>query len=187
MNKIYKVVWSKAKHCYVVTSELAKRNTKGCGTRSLRMAAVSLGVAAALMGGVGFATSVAYAAGASDNTFTVTTDKTSNVYGGIAAGSDPGTDYRGGWSSNNADDANSNTITISSGTLSGNVYGGYTYYGDASHNAVTISGGTISQWVYGGYSSSAKANNNSITVEGGIINVVTGGYSSFETKEERRR
>ena len=51
MNKIYKVVWSKAKHCYVVTSELAKRNTKGCGTRSLRMAAVSLGVAAALMGG----------------------------------------------------------------------------------------------------------------------------------------
>ncbi len=186
MNKIYKVVWSKAKHCYVVASELAKRNTKGCGARSLRMASVSMGVAAALLsigGHLLLGPSVAYAAGASDNTFTVTTDKTSNVYGGIATGSDPGTDYRGGWSSNNADDANSNTITISSGTLSGNVYGGYTYYGDASHNAVTISGGTISQWVYGGYSSSAKANNNSITVEGGIINVVTGGYSSFETKD----
>ncbi|MBQ6429454.1 MAG: ESPR domain-containing protein, partial [Acidaminococcaceae bacterium] len=41
MNKIYKVVWSKAKHCYVVTSELAKRNGKGCGARSLRMAAVT--------------------------------------------------------------------------------------------------------------------------------------------------
>ena len=52
MNKIYKVVWSKVKHCYVVTSELAKRQTKGCGARSLRMAAVSLGVAAALIGGV---------------------------------------------------------------------------------------------------------------------------------------
>ena len=51
MNKIYKVVWSKVKHCYVVTSELAKRNGKGCGARSLRMAAVTLGVAAALMGG----------------------------------------------------------------------------------------------------------------------------------------
>ena len=49
MNKIYKVVWSKAKHCYVVTSELAKRQTKGCGARSLRMATVSLGVAAALL------------------------------------------------------------------------------------------------------------------------------------------
>ena len=33
MNKIYKVVWSKVKHCYVVTSELAKRQTKGCGAR----------------------------------------------------------------------------------------------------------------------------------------------------------
>ena len=51
MNKIYKVVWSKAKHCYVVVSELAKQNTKGCGARNLRMAAVSLGVAAALLGG----------------------------------------------------------------------------------------------------------------------------------------
>ena len=53
MNKIYKVVWSKAKHCYVVASELAKRNTKGCGARSLRMAAVSMGVAAALICGFG--------------------------------------------------------------------------------------------------------------------------------------
>ena len=52
MNKIYKVVWSKVKHCYVVTSELAKRNGKGCGARSLRMAAVSVGVAAALLGSV---------------------------------------------------------------------------------------------------------------------------------------
>ena len=49
MNKIYKVVWSKVKHCYVVTSELAKRNGKGCGARSLRMATVSMGVAAALL------------------------------------------------------------------------------------------------------------------------------------------
>jgi len=61
MNKIYKVVWSKAKHCYIVTSELAKRNTKGCGARSLRMAAVSLGVAAMLIGNVGFVTPVAEA------------------------------------------------------------------------------------------------------------------------------
>ena len=53
MNKIYKVVWSKVKHCYVVTSELAKRNSKGCGVRSLRMAAVSMGMAAALIGGIG--------------------------------------------------------------------------------------------------------------------------------------
>ena len=52
MNKIYKVVWSKVKHCYVVTSEQAKRHGKGCGVRSVRMAAVSMGVAAALVGGI---------------------------------------------------------------------------------------------------------------------------------------
>ena len=28
MNKIYKVVWSKARNCYVVVSELAKRHGK---------------------------------------------------------------------------------------------------------------------------------------------------------------
>ncbi|WP_288273999.1 ESPR domain-containing protein [uncultured Acidaminococcus sp.] len=25
MNKIYKVIWSRVRHCYVVVSELAKR------------------------------------------------------------------------------------------------------------------------------------------------------------------
>lgn len=28
MNKIYKVIWSKTKQCYVAVSELAKRNGK---------------------------------------------------------------------------------------------------------------------------------------------------------------
>ena len=31
MNKIYKVIWNKAKNCYVVTSELAKSHGKGNG------------------------------------------------------------------------------------------------------------------------------------------------------------
>ena len=78
MNKIYKVVWSKVKHCYVVTSELAKRQTKGCGARSLRMATVSLGVAASLLcaGAVLpiFCPSVAEAAIASAGSTNVQTD-----------------------------------------------------------------------------------------------------------------
>ena len=28
MNSIYKVIWSKAKNCYVVASEIAKSHTK---------------------------------------------------------------------------------------------------------------------------------------------------------------
>lgn len=50
MNKIYKVIWSKAKHTYVVASEIAKGHTKGETTgRGLKKLAVALLVAAALL------------------------------------------------------------------------------------------------------------------------------------------
>ena len=34
MNKIYKVVWSKAKNAYVVVSEIAKSHSKPVSTKS---------------------------------------------------------------------------------------------------------------------------------------------------------
>ena len=46
MNKIFKVVWSKVKHCYVVVSEIAKNTTSG-GARCCRMGKVSLAAAMA--------------------------------------------------------------------------------------------------------------------------------------------
>ena len=50
MNKIYKVVWSKAKHTYVVASEIAKGHTKGETTgKGLKKLAAALLVAAALL------------------------------------------------------------------------------------------------------------------------------------------
>lgn len=51
MNKIYKVVWSKAKHAYVVTSEAARSHTKsasGKAVKAVLAATVGMGV---LMGG----------------------------------------------------------------------------------------------------------------------------------------
>ena len=51
MNKIYKVIWSKAKHTYVVASEIAKGHTKGETTgKGLKRLAAALLVAASLMG-----------------------------------------------------------------------------------------------------------------------------------------
>ena len=51
MNKIYKVIWSKAKHTYVVASEIAKGHTKGETTgKGLKKLAAALLVTAALMG-----------------------------------------------------------------------------------------------------------------------------------------
>ena len=60
MNKIYKIVWSKAKHDYVVTSEVARSRTKSASGKAVKAAlaaAVGMGV---LMGG--------YAADAADTT-----------------------------------------------------------------------------------------------------------------------
>lgn len=60
MNKIYKVVWSKARHAYVVTSEVAKSHTKSASGKAVKAAlaaAVGMGV---LMGG--------YTANAADTT-----------------------------------------------------------------------------------------------------------------------
>ena len=51
MNKIYKIVWSKAKHAYVVTSEVARSHTKSASGKAVKAAlaaAVGMGV---LMGG----------------------------------------------------------------------------------------------------------------------------------------
>ena len=53
MNRIYKLVWSKVKGCYVVASELAKSRKKGiCGAR-LRSASLVKSVALALALGAG--------------------------------------------------------------------------------------------------------------------------------------
>ena len=37
MNKIYKVIWSKARQCYVVASELARRKGKSRSSSILRL------------------------------------------------------------------------------------------------------------------------------------------------------
>lgn len=36
MNRIYKIVWSKAKNAYVVTSELAKNHTKSASGKAVK-------------------------------------------------------------------------------------------------------------------------------------------------------
>lgn len=62
MNKVYKVVWNRTKHCYVVVSELAKRagkNKSTCLTVAVK-AAAALGLGAVLL--MGSAGSEVYAA-----------------------------------------------------------------------------------------------------------------------------
>lgn len=62
MNKVYKVVWNRTKHCYVVVSELAKRAGKNKSTclTAAGKAAAALGLGAVLL--MGSAGSEAFAA-----------------------------------------------------------------------------------------------------------------------------
>ena len=60
MNKIYKVIWSKVRNCYVAVSEIAKRNGKSCtsvncgakANRGPAGVAISAAVGATLLAGV---------------------------------------------------------------------------------------------------------------------------------------
>lgn len=58
MNKAYKVIWSKARNCYVVVCELAKRHAKAPSVASVKGVVASVTAAAALsvmLGGYGVA------------------------------------------------------------------------------------------------------------------------------------
>ncbi|MBQ8919001.1 MAG: hypothetical protein IJ056_02685, partial [Acidaminococcaceae bacterium] len=193
MNKIYKVVWSKAKHCYVVTSELAKRNTKGCGARSLRMAAVSVGVAVALIGGVGFGSPVAEAAdpvisgsvtkgGATKNftqaNFTYESGGTTyqNDYG-------YGNMFFDGASATPPTEAQGYAVNITSAPDWRMFVGAGVPYGTVSGNSVTVNGDStkITQSVTGGSAwgeetgtKTSTVTKNSVTVNGGTIKSIYG-------------
>ena len=188
MNKIYKVIWSKTRNCYVAVSEIAKRNGKSCtsvncGARSLRMSAVALGVTAALFAGSScFGTPAAWAA-SSGNSVEVTTGNPDYVYGGYANSTAPPSGrIVGGYSTTVTDAADSNTVTIGGVNVNNRVFGGYSAGGNANLNNLTInSGATIGEQVFGGNSSDSgtgNANKNTVTINGGQFGAeVYGGYS----------
>ena len=208
MNKIYKVVWSKVKHCYVVTSELAKRQTKGCGARSLRMATVSLGVAASLLcaGAVlpVFGESVAEASevivtGCSGTNFTPagTMKFISSGYDSLAVPNDANAtilnlngnwtcvvDIAGHYVNESGVNASGITVNLNGPELSNDssnvaLYGARVGGGNATENHVTISTGTVKGVVAGGCSTDGSANSNSVEIQGGTFSTTTSAYSSL--------
>lgn len=69
MNKIFKVIWSKSRNCYVVASELAKGTSKSTSTGRMAKRAALAAVAALLLFPVGIGNS--YAAGITIGTATI--------------------------------------------------------------------------------------------------------------------
>lgn len=94
MNKIYKVIWSHVKQCYVVTSELAKahgRTSIGVGTSRLAVAALTAFVLTAGVTSVGLAADVNGVVKTDDGSLksvngVITYDINKNTNGQIALG-----------------------------------------------------------------------------------------------------
>ena len=63
MNKIYKVIWSKTRNCYVVVSELAKRNAKGGVSSPVKTARGLAALVLCACLAVGYGAPAAYADG----------------------------------------------------------------------------------------------------------------------------
>ncbi|MBR1661812.1 MAG: YadA-like family protein [Acidaminococcaceae bacterium] len=159
MNKIYKVIWSQTKNCYVVASELTKSHTKSNGARTARnvMARVFCGalLGTLLAGGVYMPAAQAavvtgdsinvgyYADGSSISTG-------SSAYGSIASG----------W----ANGANS-TISTGEGAV-GSIASGYAVYGGKISTGDNADGSTAS-----GY---AGTNGKISTGEGAVGSIASG-------------
>ncbi len=62
MNKVYKVVWSTSRNCYVVGSEFVKRHTKGKGSGIVKTSSAALLALALITGSIFFGAETAYAA-----------------------------------------------------------------------------------------------------------------------------
>ena len=94
MNKIYKIVWSKAKHAYVVTSEVARSHTKSASGKAVKAALaadVGMGV---LMGG--YAADAADTATGSGNGVAYGTGSSAPEAENVAVGKDAHIDYSNG-------------------------------------------------------------------------------------------
>ena len=144
------------------------------------------------------------------NKITVASGTHTNIYGGWTAGSgttaeDKDNSYEnevtldgattgnlyGGYTDNAAGKAEKNIVTVKSGTVSTDLYGGIanktTGTGHVKENIVNISGGTINN-VYGGYSAgSGEVSGNKVTATGGTgFNDVRGGYSTSGAANENK-
>ena len=101
MNKIYKIVWSKAKHAYVVTSEVARSHTKSASGKAVKAAlaaAVGMGV---LMGG--YAADAADTATGSGNGVAYGTGSSAPKAENVAVGKDATIKYSNGASAATGD------------------------------------------------------------------------------------
>lgn len=178
MNKVYKVVWNRTKHCYVVVSELAKRAGKNKSTclTVVGKAAAALGLGVALL--MGSAGSEVFAAiggqviggGGSDSGDTSqATGQDTTVSGGFVNHAEGKYSSVSGGSKNHATGENSSISGGGDGIASGlnsSISGGK--QNKATGEFSSVSGGDQNE-----------AAGNQSTISGGTANKTTGDWSTI--------
>lgn len=178
MNKVYKVVWNRTKHCYVVVSELAKRAGKNKSTclTAAGKAAAALGLGAVLL--MGSAGSEVFAAtsgrviggGGSDSGDTSqATGQYATVSGGFVNHAEGKYSSVSGGSKNHATGENSSISGGGDGIASGlnsSISGGK--QNKATGEFSSVSGGDQNE-----------AAGNQSTISGGTANKTTGDWSTI--------
>lgn len=178
MNKVYKVVWNRTKHCYVVVSELAKRAGKNKSTclTAVGKAAAALGLGAVLL--MGSAGSEVFAAtggqviggGGSDSGDTSqATGQDATVSGGFVNHAEGKYSSVSGGSKNHATGENSSISGGGDGIASGlnsSISGGK--QNKATGEFSSVSGGDQNE-----------AAGNQSTISGGTANKTTGDWSTI--------
>lgn len=178
MNKVYKVVWNRTKHCYVVVSELAKRAGKNKSTclTAVGKAAAALGLGAVLL--MGSAGSEVFAAtggqviggGGSDSGDTSqATGQGATVSGGFVNHAEGKYSSVSGGSKNHATGENSSISGGGDGIASGlnsSISGGK--QNKATGEFSSVSGGDQNE-----------AAGNQSTISGGTANKTTGDWSTI--------
>ena len=187
MNKIYKVIWSKARNCYVAVSEIAKRNGKSCtsvncGAKVNRShVALALSLALCVTGGAVFTMpQIAWA----DGSITVT--DAANPPATLSSAS-YGWNVTMYWPT----DSSITELNITGGQKYNHVFAGYRDYGTVSGHTVTVSRADPAVEVaqlFGGVTptrANAETNiieNNHVIVYGGKIHGdVSGGSAVSES------
>ena len=121
MNKIYKVIWSKARNCYVVVSELAKRNGKCSSSLNKKIIAAFLAAGMTIPLSVSAAGYVPQGTTSSNNSVAVGSYATANGSNAIAVGNATAQKEDGTGSNNaiavgnNAKAQSENTVAIGNG------------------------------------------------------------------------
>lgn len=108
MNRIYKVIWSKVKHRYVVVSELVRSCTKQSGSHVTQKMAAVLAVLALTAGAGGMAEA------ATNSTWTTKTDANGNFTAHIDTGN-----TMGQYAKNNKVVGDENTVNTSNNKVTG--------------------------------------------------------------------